>query len=417
MCVSLPFSCPLFLFPLPPTPLQPRNANPVSFPRKGGRVTSCFHQQWVRLSAFPWLSTVLIPQTFWEWDSKNFGVPSLPRRVGSRSEKSSPRTASIASMCSSDITGRSGTSLGTPDTVGYSSGRLSQGTSGQHRPFCSFILLSVLCFFPSPIFLAFLHSTASSPLSFPFKVGQLFAWALFRIKLATKNSPKVLSISLYLRSPHCRWDDRQTPNTESRALQTVLFLYSTTRHSVYARSWGTANLSSQMKTEEHQQGIGLTGRLSYRPLCAQNIGSGGKRKTALPDSTNTCWKPGWATNHKGIILEATGTFGNWSGASSHMKSCWFILGEWKKAGHCWDLTDHFWLSHKWENLSHRQSTSPEISLALATSLISPNSWIYEKEKENNNKFERFCFPFIWPDISNKRSTKYLLEPIQASNLW
>ena len=48
-------------------------------------------------------------------------------------------------------------------------------------------------------------------------------------------------------------------NTESTALQTVLFLYSTMRHSVYARSWGTAHLSSQMKIEEHQQGVGLTG--------------------------------------------------------------------------------------------------------------------------------------------------------------
>ena len=188
----------------------------------------------------------------------------------------------------------------------------------------SFSFLSCV-FSPSPIFLAFLHSTASSPLSFSFKVGQLFAWALFRIKLAIKNSPKVLSISLYLWSPHCHWDDRWATNTESTALQTVLFLYSTMRHSVYARSWGTANLSSQMKIEEHQQGVGLTGnawrrpRLSHRPLCAQNIGSGGKRKTALSDPTNTCWKAGWATNHKGIILEATSTFGNWSGASSHMK--------------------------------------------------------------------------------------------------
>lgn len=59
----------------------------------------------------------------------------------------------------------------------------------------------------------------------------------------------------------------------------------------------------------------------------------------------------------------------------------------------------------------------KISLALATSLISPSSWIYEKEEENYNKSK--CFPFlsIWPEISYQRSTKSLLEPTQVSNLW
>lgn len=132
-------------------------------------------------------------------------------------------------------------------------------------------------------------------------------------------------------------------------------------------------------------------------------------------------------SHQGTVLEPPSISEKWNGANSHPKWNslwhWFILRAWRKSGHCWDSADqnrgHFWLPHKQEkeNLLHRQSSLPKISLALATSLISPSSWIYEKEKENYNKSKCFLFLSIWPEISNQRSTKSLLEPTQASNLW
>lgn len=136
-------------------------------------------------------------------------------------------------------------------------------------------------------------------------------------------------------------------------------------------------------------------------------------------------RQGGLWTHQGTILEPINISGKWNEANSLTKWNllwhWFILGTWRKSGHFWDPADqnwgHFWHPYKQEkeNFLHRQSSLPKISLALATSLISPSSWIYEKEKENYNKSK--CFPFlsIWPEISNQRSIKSLLEPMPASN--
>lgn len=199
------------------------------------------------------------------------------------------------------------------------------------------------------------------------------------------------------------------------------FLYPTTRHSVYAGSWGRATLPSQGNAEEKRQGWALPGwawkKVHAQPQAAACAWTQVEDSPAEPHKYSARGQGGpWS--HQGMILEPTSI----SGSAEEPKAT-----QVEPSGapvHTWGTKKAtagilFWLPHREEreNPSHRQSFLPKVSLALPTSLTSPSSWIYEKEKENYNKSKCFPFPFIRPEISNQRSTKSLLEPKQASNVW
>lgn len=201
----------------------------------------------------------------------------------------------------------------------------------------------------------------------------------------------------------------------------MFFLHSTTSHLADARSSGRAVLTSwgTLKNTSHiwscQGEHGRWPRFSCKSWCAQNR-PGGKWKTPWLDLTNTWlearvahkaikgqfWNPPVSLE---IEVEPTATPGG-----PHCGTDSYLEREKSRSTAGILLTrdwGHFWLPRKQENLSHMQSSSPKMSLAVATSLISPSSWMYEKE--NYNKSKCFSFLFIWLEISNQRSTKSLSE--------
>lgn len=128
--------------------------------------------------------------------------------------RSSPRTAPLASSCSSNATGGSRTILGNWTQLARAVVGIARH-EWAHRPFRGLILFLFCVFLPSPIFLAFLHPLASFPLSCTLQLEQSFPWAPLRIKLAIKNFPRELPTSLPLWSPNHCWDDQWTVNTDN----------------------------------------------------------------------------------------------------------------------------------------------------------------------------------------------------------
>lgn len=204
----------------------------------------------------------------------------------------------------------------------------------------------------------------------------------------------------------------------------VLFLYSTSRHSVSAGSWGRETLTAKDTLENSsriwgcQSECGMRPKLSCKLPYAQNDGPGSKCKRPWLSLTNTCLeaRAGYQ-RHWDQILESTGIFGKQSGGNDHTKwSLWHWFIEYLKCedvGHCWNFADWSLTPLLASPKTRKRNFSMQAKLLVKDiigsiyllSLQAPDSL----KRKRKMTIRIFPFPFMWPEISNQRSTKPLLE--------